>query len=82
MPTEVADNLSTVPNFTLNGTTWQCCIVDDGHAYEWRSVCGQYAVIRDGQSWRAKRRDRLGSVEYPTIVLAMFGASNEQRRAA
>lgn len=73
---------SSAPDFKLRGITWECWIVDDGQAYEWRSSCGRYAVIRDGEHWRAKRGERLGQIEYPTIKAAMLGASTDVRNAA
>lgn len=70
-----------IHDFTLKGIIWQCHVIDGG-CYEWRSTCGRYAVFREGRNWRARRGDRVGKIDYPSIKAAMLGASNEARRTA
>lgn len=68
---------STAPDFTLDGITWQCWIVEGG-SYEWRSTCGQFAVWREGKTFRARRGDQVGTVEHEKLINAMWAAQKHK----
>lgn len=70
---------SVVPAFKNFAVTWQCWIVDEGQAYEWRSTCNQYRVRRNERVFVAMREARIIGKHYPTIRAAMDAAQGVTR---
>lgn len=77
----MTDHRSSAPDFTLNGITWQCWVINGG-SFEWRSTCGRYAAWRDGKVYRARRGERAGQIEYSSLKEAMTAAGGTRRQAA
>lgn len=69
-----ADHKSSAPRFTLANVIWQCWVVDDGQAYEWRSSCGRFTVRRNVRLFAAREGERILGKQFQTIRAAMEAA--------
>ncbi len=72
--------------FKIDGVEFVCWIVDNGHRYEWRSMCGHAFAGRDVQTFWARANGRDLGKSFGTLRLAMSAAANalatKQRGAA
>jgi hypothetical protein len=72
---------SSVPDFNLDGVTWQCWITPE-NTYEWRSSCETFAVWRVGKSFYRRFGNTNIEVRARTLRDAMSDAQERNMRAA